>query len=124
MACFHPIAGYQKKDNGQFTFSPKNRGELVPMTIRCGRCIGCRLDYAKEWSVKGYYELQSEYVEKGCFLTLTFATEHLHSDKGLRKSDIRLFMNRLRQYIYRKEEKWRTIKSMNVGEYEIGRAHV
>lgn len=76
--------------------------------IPCGRCIGCRLDYAKMWADRCMMEA-SKYSDN-CFVTLTYDDEHLtynesiDPDTGvvnrmptLVKRDVQLFMKRLRK---------------------------
>lgn len=49
--------------------------DYVP--IPCGRCLGCRLDYAKQWSARLQCEYQCHDPETCWFLTLTYDDEHL-----------------------------------------------
>lgn len=80
--------------------------EFIP--IPCGRCIGCRLDYSKEWADRCLLELQSH--EHSAFVTLTYDDDHLplshylDEETGetgeaptLLKRDVQLFMKRLRK---------------------------
>lgn len=46
-----------------------------PMVIPCGKCIGCRLDYSREWANRGY--LESLNWKQNWFVTLTYDEEHL-----------------------------------------------
>lgn len=43
--------------------------------IPCGKCIGCRLDYAKVWSERCLAEMK--YHKNAYFLTLTYDDDHL-----------------------------------------------
>lgn len=80
----------------------------VGVTIPCGRCIGCRLEYSRQWANRCMLELQ--YHKSSYFVTLTYNEEHVpHSwyanpESGealpsltLRKTDCQKFMKRLRK---------------------------
>lgn len=45
--------------------------------IPCGQCIGCRLDYAKQWASR--IMLEAGYHDESIFLTLTYDDVHLPS---------------------------------------------
>lgn len=76
--------------------------------IPCGRCVGCRLAYSRQWADRCLLELQ--YHECSYFLTLTYDDEHLTKNQSvdydtgevrevatLVKSDFQKFMKRLRK---------------------------
>lgn len=69
--------------------------DIIP--IPCGTCIGCRLDYAKEWAVRCLNE--AKYSANNYFLTLTYDDEHLPAHSSLKKRDLQLFIKRLRKYM-------------------------
>ena len=77
--------------------------------IPCGKCIGCRLDYSRDWANRCM--LEASYYDSNYFVTLTYDNEHLHGvnhvDIGtgeyfpnlfstLCKVDLQKFMKRLR----------------------------
>lgn len=64
------------------------------MALPCGACIGCRLEHSRQWAMRIMHE--SEMHEHNCFLTLTYAPEHLPSDNSLHKKHFVDFMKRLR----------------------------
>lgn len=74
----------------------KNKAVLVP----CGHCIGCRLDYSRQWAERCIHEAESH--EHNYFLTLTYDDEHLpKGSKGIATlvgDAISEFMKALRQY--------------------------
>lgn len=120
MACYHPLIGVPKGrslETGkmQYTILPYNEnyekdkyiGEGV-IQIPCGKCIGCRLEYSRQWANRCMLELQ--YHKSAYFLTLTYNDGNLplrwHVDKDtgeaapvatLVKRDWQLFMKRLRR---------------------------
>ena len=84
------------------TASPKLGYTDKPVQVPCGQCIGCRLEYARQWTDRCEKELmhpylpliqdgkkvrQLEYRQESCFLTLTYDNEHLPDDKGLNKKE-------------------------------------
>lgn len=78
------------------------------VTIPCGNCVGCRLDYSRQWANRCLLEMQ--YHDSAYFVTLTYNDLHVpRSDYvdvstgelvpalTLRKRDFQLFMKRLRK---------------------------
>lgn len=75
--------------------------------IPCGKCIGCRLEYSRQWANRLMLEL--EYHDSAYFVTLTYNDAHVptssyEGDFGdvypsltLNKYDYQLFMKRLRK---------------------------
>lgn len=76
--------------------------------IPCGKCIGCRLDYSRQWAYRCMLEL--EYHDEAHFVTLTYNDDHIpvsaYGDPStgeaidaytLDKRDFQLFMKRLRK---------------------------
>ena len=110
MTCYHPITMYRVRSGKNpvtgawpLTTSPKLGYTDKPIQVPCGQCIGCRLEYARQWTDRCEKELmhphlpliqdgkkvrQLEYRQESCFLTLTYDNEHLPDDKGLNKSDL------------------------------------
>lgn len=77
-------------------------------TIPCGQCIGCRLEYSRQWANRCMLELQ--YHKSSYFVTFTYNEDfvprsyYANPDTGealpsltLRKRDWQLFMKRLRK---------------------------
>ena len=96
MACLFPVGMY--KNDGKLTLRP------------CGMCKKCRLESAKEWSVRIMHEASMH--KENCFLTLTFNDQNLPEDGSIRKKDIVSFMKRLRKKLYPKK-----IRFYACGEY-------
>lgn len=78
--------------------------------IPCGRCIGCRLKYSRDWASRMVFE--SSQHAHNYFITLTYqdrylpVNEFLNEDTGecgqiatLFKRDVQLFMKRLREKV-------------------------
>lgn len=120
MSCFKPLKAYQMQ-NGTITFQTSNKGYSpeqkyknthagVEIKLPCGRCIGCRLDRAKNWAVRCMHEASLH--EENCFITLTYNAENLPPDCGLIKRDYVNFVKRLRKSLGKKK-----IKYYMCGEY-------
>lgn len=88
-----------------------------PLAIPCGKCVGCRMDRAKEWKVRCCHEAEL-YKDDVHFVTLTYDDAHLPIDKFgqpyLRRRDVQLFLKRLR---FKNNAKFRYFGSMEYGEY-------
>lgn len=137
MSCFHPLKAFEvgltpsgKADLKVVPYSichveRTKYGDLVPsdlpivssyavkvyrkfVEIPCGKCIGCRLEYSRQWANRCMLELQ--YHDSAYFVTLTYDEEHIpisyypDSETGealpsqtLCKTDFQLFMKRLRK---------------------------
>lgn len=124
MACYHPLFALPDinprtnrpylTENGKprlrvFGASANidlNDPELI--RIPCGRCIGCRLEYSRQWANRCLLEL--EYHKEACFVTLTYDDDHVPISRypdpatgealpclTLRKRDFQLFMKRFRK---------------------------
>lgn len=124
MPCYHPLRAVSlgKKSNGKSDIcfiqyvDPAGHswldGKMVPddqvLMIPCGQCIGCRIQYSRQWANRCMMELQ--YHDSAYFVTLTYDDAHVPTswytdpDTGeafesmtLCKRDLQLFMKRLRK---------------------------
>lgn len=89
-ALFYDFGGYAKK-----VFANS-------VDIPCGKCIGCRLNYSKQWSVR--LMLEKPYHKESWFLTLTYNDAMLPTTivdgkerHPLVKKDVQNFIKRLRR---------------------------
>lgn len=68
--------------------------------VKCGKCIGCKLDHAAEVACRIWMEAQEH--NENCFVTLTYNQENLPIAKTgfptLKKTDVQLFLKKLRYY--------------------------
>lgn len=119
MRCLNPIkAGYTV--SGELTFKKKEHSqELEGFELECRKCLPCRLNIAREKSIRALHE--SKMHEHNIFLTLTYNEENLKSSK-LQYKDFQLFMYSLRElrtrHIKDKELKKKfSISYMVTGEY-------
>lgn len=117
MPCYSPLkawpVGYTEGGKIDYKILPKNtisfRGAIGdPIEIPCGKCVGCRLSYSRQWADRCLAE--SLYHKYNYFLTLTYDDEHVptvyYSDdetgeafeaKTLRARDLQLWLKRFRK---------------------------
>lgn len=88
------------------------------MKVRCGQCVGCRLQRSQEWAVRIMHE--SQLHDENCFLTLTYDDEHVPENNSLDKKAFPKFMKRVRKHYHA-----RKIRYFHCGEYgsAVGRPH-
>jgi hypothetical protein len=136
MSCYRPLRGYLSKKRNKsgkrsVVFNHRDGLGLLPVTVPCGQCIGCRLDRSLDWAMRSMCE--AEMHDCNCFLTLTFDDKNLK--KTLDKRDFQLFIKRLRRWIEthtdegkslpRRVKNPRKIRYLHCGEYggHNGRPH-
>lgn len=96
MTCFYPIRGF-RGPGGKVVASRAKSALQVSVVVPCGRCMGCRLDRARDWAVRISHEVSLH--EHTCFVTLTYDNEHLPEGATLVKKHCQDFMKRLRKSI-------------------------
>lgn len=143
MPCISPVSAWMifgESGERKLLFRPPPRGGAY-FRLPCGKCIDCRLEYSRQWAIRGMHE--ASLYENNCFITLTFDDEILnvlsmfHSagfepefdrfgnyfvpdrTRTLVKRDFVLFMKRLRKRFGPR------IRYIHCGEYgsELGRPH-
>lgn len=118
MSCYHPIPAYRTATGVAFSSPGARRdGHVGYVELPCGRCIGCRMRRASDWSLRVMHE--SQLWPENCFVTLTYATGALPPNASLEHRDFQLFMKRVR-FKFKKE-----VRFYMCGEYgdEKGRPH-
>ena len=74
-------------------------GKRVRIPVPCRTCLGCRIDYSREWANRMCLEMLCS--GQACFITLTYNNSSLPLTKDLIptlcKRDWQLFMKRLRK---------------------------
>lgn len=126
--------------NGEITKSSKqvwqDRWITDYIPVPCGQCVGCRLDYSRQWADRCLLEARE--WECNAFITLTYDPEHLPELKqvvdvetgetfmwpSLVPDDLTKFMKDLRRY-YEHHYNYDNIRFYACGEYgdEGGRPH-
>lgn len=120
MPCFKPITAYQKRDSTdrRLYFKQPPSVNFDRLEVGCGQCIGCRLEYGRQWAVRIMHEAQMHRCNS--FITLTYDDEHLPYDGSLVKPHFQKFMKRLRKKLYPLK-----LRYFMCGEYgeKLGRPH-
>ena len=94
------------------------KGDGGYMMVPCGKCIGCKLDKAREWSVRIANEARM--YSDSIFVTLTYDDKHLPEDGSIHKSEVQKFLKLVRKRIYPDK-----VRYFLCGEYgdQFGRPH-
>lgn len=126
MACLYPnIAYYSDVVNPtgkrSLVFNKLRSFSGVPISVPCGQCVECRLDYARDWSIRLMKERQCHLTS--CFLTLTYDQENLPEGGTLVRKHISAFCKRLHNRLLR--SRGVGIRFYYAGEYgeTFGRPH-
>ena len=143
MACYHPLkaAWYgELTEKGKKKYILENPeyeyiSPIETIEIPCGKCIGCRIDYSKEWATRCMLEAKN--YKYNAFITLTYNEENVRHTEGinietgetvdrltLHPEDITKFMKDLRRY-WKYHYNEDNIKFYLCGEYgeTTGRPH-
>ena len=86
--------------------------KLDYIEVPCGRCINCRINRTREWTMRLIQE--SDSWTNTIFVTLTYQDTALPVDSGLHKEDLQKFFKRLRKDLSYENRK---IKYYACGEY-------
>lgn len=100
MPCYRPLNGFKSKDlnpsgKRSIVFNYSQGYKDMPVTVPCGQCIGCRLERSRQWAIRCHHEASLH--ERNCFITLTYAPEHVPEQGTLIKKHYQDFMKRLRK---------------------------
>lgn len=95
MRCLSPRDVGFKADGKTLSWTPRTDAkEFAKFKLPCGKCIECRLDYARQWAIRCVHE--ADMYENNAFVTLTYSDEHL-KDPKLDYSDFQKFMKKIRK---------------------------
>jgi len=81
------------------------------ITVPCGNCIGCRLDRSRSWAIRCVHEAQLH--DNNCFITLTYAPEHIPENGAL---EFKHFQDFMKNYRYHHGP----VRFFHCGEYGTG----
>jgi len=102
--CTSPRTVGFKPDGKTISWSQKEYNkELASFQLPCGKCLECRLGYAREWAIRCVHEAST--YEKNIFLTLTYNDASLESPK-LIYEHVQNFIKKLRKRPYFKDGQW------------------
>lgn len=108
MACFHPTKAFLTASGG-VSFTELARDQVVKdIGLPCSQCIGCRLDRARDWSLRITHE--SKLHRPNWFVTLTYSDKTIPDKGSLNYPDVQNFYKRLRK-------KLGPFRHFTVGEY-------
>ena len=147
MACYHPLHAFQigiNDDTGKPKYQIESskvlrihprigRKQIIDkwindyLEIPCGNCLGCRLEYSRQWATRCMFEAKQ--FEHNQFITLTYDDEHVTWTPGVNRSsgeiqlvttlmpdDLVKFMKDLRRY-YKYHYNHEGIRFYACGEY-------
>lgn len=99
MTCFYPLDAWRAQrvnESGKRSIVFNRRDGFMDqhLQVPCGKCAGCSMDKARDWSTR----IQNEAAlhERNSFLTLTYNDENIPRDGKLNKRHIQDFVRRLR----------------------------
>jgi hypothetical protein len=137
MPCYHPEVAYRSKErnkNGKrelvfqksIALHAERKGDIYldkEILIPCGKCIGCKLERALQWTIRCQHESEywlNEHYRFSTFITLTVSDEYPEMVWSVDKRHYQLFQKRLRKYYAGKR-----IPYFAAGGYgeELGRPH-
>lgn len=121
MTCYSPLQAYRPpgdSDSKKLVWNLRRGEEGESVQVPCNQCLGCRLEYSRQWAIRCMHEA-SLYVDN-CFITLTFSDKYLPKDRSLDLSIFQKFLKRLRKKFYPHK-----IRFYHCGEYgeQYGRPH-
>lgn len=135
MPCYSPAGGYVARSpsadgkravlfggkvvaDGEANMSAEWDARYQRVQFPCGSCTGCLLERSRQWAVRCTHE--ASLYDENCFVTLTYADEHLPANGGLWPEDWDVFIKALRQKV-----RPRRIRYFMCGEYgeRFGRPH-
>lgn len=93
MSCFKPLEAY-RGPGGAIVFDRRKSLTWVSFPLPCGRCIGCRMEKARQWGMRCLHE--AKMWRHNHYVTLTYADEFLPPGGTVCVRDVQLFMKRLR----------------------------
>jgi hypothetical protein len=71
------------------------KGDVQPIEVPCGQCVGCRLERSRQWAMRCMHE--ASLYESNSFVTFTYDDSNIPSGGSLYYRDYQLFMKRLRK---------------------------
>lgn len=117
MACCRPVRACQDS-GGQVRIGAPGRFDGRELQLPCGKCIGCKMDRSRSWSLRIKHE--AALYDSNVFATFTYADECLPGSLSLEYQDFQLMMKRLRKRLSGVTESpdgRRPIRFFAAGEY-------
>nr|WAE43425.1 MAG: replication initiator protein [Microviridae sp.] len=102
MACYHPITAYRSRQGRNqsgswpLVFKRSEGYDDKKVVLPCGKCIGCKLEYSRQWAVRAWHE--SKMHQNNSFICLTYDDDKVQNDVySLVPEDLQKFWKRLRK---------------------------
>lgn len=100
MPCYFPLKGWRSIKLNQsgkrgIVFNKSDGYNDMPVSVPCGRCIGCRLERSRQWAMRCLHEASLR--KYNSYITLTFNDENINKNKSIQLRDIQLFMKKMRK---------------------------
>lgn len=96
LKAFHSASERGPSGKPLITFNAlKAINSAAPFEVPCGNCMGCKLEHARQWSVRMMHE--KKFHAETSFVTLTYDDQHVPENFSVNVRDLQLFMKRLRK---------------------------
>lgn len=104
MPCLSPLRAFQyvtPNDNGkrEVTFKRPRNHLYEEVLLPCGKCLGCKLEYSRQWAVRCVHEASLN-GDRNMFLTLTFDSRKVSEDLTY-SLEKKLFVDFLKRFRFR-----------------------
>lgn len=96
MSCVKPLKAYwRSRSRDAITFDVNKSATRISFVLPCGRCIGCKMEKARQWGLRCLHE--KKLWRHNQYVTLTYNDESMPPGGSLCLRDVQLFMKRLRK---------------------------
>lgn len=98
MPCYQPLQGWYSCDGdtkGAVIFARQPGRMYIETALPCGKCIGCRMEQARQWAIRCMHEAEDH--ENNCMVTLTYDEQNVPADGSLQPMELQLWLKRLRK---------------------------
>lgn len=113
MGCRFPIKAYRPRFGTRLVFDVKAGWEDRPVFLPCNHCVGCRLEYSRQWAMRCMHEARCS--DESAFVTLTYEDGKVPYGGSLVKAELSAFCKRLHNRLLR--SRGRGIRYYGAGEY-------
>lgn len=122
MGCDFPIKAYRsaraRGPSGKplLTFKPTEAiNSTSPIEVPCNNCVGCKLEYSRQWSIRMMHEARMH--PASCFLTFTYNDQAIPQNYGLDVRTVQLFFKKFRKALSMKMKHRRLEHSAHIRAY-------
>jgi len=102
MACTSPQKWFwsrhlNENGNRQLTRLTQKALDGAPIFLPCQSCLSCRLERARQWSIR--CQAEASLYPDNCFLTLTYSNVEMPDGGSLNRRHVQLFLKTLRKIV-------------------------